>query len=41
MIGGLIGNFLNLKVFPTKILALITATLVLFVAIRMGVKLFV
>ena len=41
MIGGHIGNFLNLKVFPTKILALITATLVLFVAIRMGVKLFV
>ena len=41
MIGGHIGNFLNLKVFPTRILALITATLVLFVAIRMGVKLFV
>ena len=41
MIGGHIGNFLNLKVFPTKILALITAALVLFVAIRMGVKLFV
>tara|TARA_B100000131_G_scaffold315820_1_gene354896 strand:+ start:1712 stop:2458 length:747 start_codon:yes stop_codon:yes gene_type:complete len=40
MIGGHIGNFLNLKIFPTKILALITATLVLFVAIRMGFKLF-
>ena len=40
MIGGHIGNFLNLKIFPTRILALITATLVLFVAIRMGIKLF-
>jgi len=40
MIGGHIGNFLNLKIFPTRILALITATLVLFVAIRMGFKLF-
>tara|TARA_B100000029_G_scaffold24670_1_gene24375 strand:- start:1632 stop:2378 length:747 start_codon:yes stop_codon:yes gene_type:complete len=40
IIGGHIGNFLNLKIFPTKILALITATLVLFVAIRMGFKLF-
>ena len=40
MIGGHIGNFLNLKVFPTRILALVTATLVLFVSIRIGVKLF-
>jgi len=40
MIGGHIGNFLNLKIFPTRILALVTAILVLFVAIRMGVKLF-
>ena len=40
MIGGHIGNFLNLKVFPTRILALVTATLVLFVSIRMCVKLF-
>tara|TARA_B100001123_G_scaffold403415_1_gene491893 strand:- start:809 stop:1552 length:744 start_codon:yes stop_codon:yes gene_type:complete len=37
-IGGQIGNFLNLKVFPVRILALLTATLVLFVAIRMGVR---
>ena len=35
-IGGQIGNYLNLKIFPTRILALITATLVLFVALRMG-----
>ena len=40
MIGGHIGNFLNLKIFPTRILALVTAMLVLFVSIRMGVKLF-
>ena len=39
LIGGQIGNYLNLKIFPTKILALITSGLVLFVAIRMGFKL--
>tara|TARA_B100000965_G_scaffold343726_1_gene313592 strand:+ start:2475 stop:3221 length:747 start_codon:yes stop_codon:yes gene_type:complete len=41
IIGGQIGNFLNLKIFPTRILALVTSLLVLFVAIRMGIKLFV
>jgi len=40
IIGGHIGNFLNLKIFPTRILALITSGLVLFVAVRMGFKLF-
>jgi len=40
IIGGQIGNFLNLKVFPTRILALITSALVLFVSGRMGIKLF-
>ena len=40
IIGGHIGNFLNLKMFPARLLALITSTLVLFVAIRMGIKLF-
>ena len=39
LIGGQIGNFLNLKIFPTRILALMTAFLVLFVAIRMGFRL--
>ena len=39
LIGGQIGNFLNLKIFPTRILALVTAFLVLFVAIRMGIRL--
>ena len=39
LIGGQIGNYLNLKIFPTKILALITSILVIFVAIRVGIKL--
>ena len=40
LIGGQVGNFLNLKIFQTRILALITALLVLFVAIRMGFRIF-
>ena len=40
LIGGQIGNFLNLKIFPTRVLALVTAFLVLFVALRMAVRLF-
>ena len=40
LLGGLLGNYLNLKIFPTKILALVTSALVIFVAIRMGLKLF-
>ena len=40
IIGGHIGNYLNLKIFPTRFLALITSVLVLFVAIRIGTKLF-
>ena len=40
LIGGQIGNFINLKIFPTRILALVTAFLVLFVAIRIGVRFF-
>ena len=39
LMGGQVGNFLNLKIFPTRILALVTAFLVLFVAIRMGIRL--
>ena len=37
-LGGQIGNFLNLKIFPTKFLALITALLVLFVAFKTGFR---
>ena len=40
LIGGQLGNFLNLKIFPTRILALITAILVVFIAVRMGFKIF-
>ena len=39
-IGGLIGNYLNLKIFTSRILAIITSFLVLFVSIRMGIKVF-
>ena len=41
LIGGQVGNFLNLKIFPTRILALVTSCLVLLVAIRMAYKLFI
>ena len=41
LLGGQLGNFLNLKIFPARMLALVTAMLVIFVAIRMGLKLFV
>ena len=40
LIGGQVGNFLNLKIFSTRILVLVTALLVLFVAIRMGFRIF-
>ena len=38
LLGGQIGNFLNLKIFPTRILVLVTACLVIFVSIRMGIR---
>tara|TARA_Y100000590_G_scaffold349047_1_gene400407 strand:- start:12963 stop:13709 length:747 start_codon:yes stop_codon:yes gene_type:complete len=38
--GGQIGNLLNLKIFPTRYLAFITALLVIFVAIRLSLKIF-
>ena len=40
LIGGQLGNFLNLRIYPTRILALVTAILVIFVAVRMGFKIF-
>tara|TARA_B110000014_G_scaffold185963_1_gene134897 strand:- start:1298 stop:2041 length:744 start_codon:yes stop_codon:yes gene_type:complete len=39
-IGGQLGNFLNLRIFPTRILALVTACLVIFVAIRLSLRFF-
>jgi len=41
LLGGQLGNFLNLKIFPVRILTLVTSALVLFVALRMGLKLFI
>ena len=41
LIGGQLGNFLNLKIFPARILALITAILVMVVAVKMGIKIFI
>ena len=40
-VGGQLGNFLNLKFFPGRMLVLITSTLVIFVAIRMGFKILI
>ena len=40
LIGGLLGNYLNLKIFSNRVLALITSLLVIFVAIRMGFRIF-
>ena len=39
LIGGQIGNYINLKIFSNRTLALTTACLVIFVAIRMGTRL--
>ena len=39
LIGGQIGSMLNIKFLSNKILALLTSFLVIFVAIRMGIKL--
>ena len=39
LIGGLFGNYLNLKIFSNRLLALITSLLVIFVAIRIGFRL--
>ena len=41
LFGGLFGNYLNLKIFSSRVLALITSLLVIFVAIRMGVKILI
>ena len=39
LLGGQIGSFLNIKLLSNKILGLMTSFLVIFVAIRMGIKL--
>ena len=40
-IGGQLGNLLNLKILSGRVLAFVTSSLVIFVAIRMGFKLFI
>ena len=40
LIGGLIGNYLNLKIFSNRILTILTSLLVIFVSVRIGIKLF-
>ena len=39
-VGGQIGNFLNLKILSNKLLAIITSGLVMFVAIRIGIRIY-
>ena len=41
LIGGLVGNYLNLKIFSNRTLALITSFLVILVAFRMGFKIII
>ncbi len=40
IIGGLIGNYLNLKILSGRLLAISTSLLVMFVALRIGFKIF-
>ena len=40
VIGGFLGNYINLKIFSGRMLAIITSLLVIFVALRMGYKIF-
>ena len=39
-VGGQIGNYLSIKIIPTRILAMITSVLVIAVALRIGFKIF-
>ena len=41
LIGGQLGNFLNIKILPTRVMILFTAGLVIFVSVRMGFRLFI
>ena len=40
LIGGQIGNFLNLKFLSNRLLAVLTSLLVIFIAIRIGIRIF-
>ena len=41
LIGGQLGNFLNIKILPTRIMIFLTAGLVISVSVRMGLRLFI
>ena len=41
LIGGQIGSFLNIKFLSNKTLAILTSLLVIFVAMRMGIRIFI
>ena len=41
LIGGLLGNYLNLKIFSNRTLSIITSIFVIFVSIRMGFRIFI
>jgi hypothetical protein len=41
LIGGQIGNYLNIKILPARIMVLLTAGLVTFVSVRTGYRLFI
>ena len=41
LIGGQLGNLLNIKLLPTRAIILLTAGLVIFVSVRMGFRLFI
>jgi uncharacterized membrane protein YfcA len=41
LIGGQLGNFLNIKILPARVMILLTAGLVMFVSVRMGFRLFI
>ena len=41
LIGGQIGNFLNIKILPARAMIIFTAGLVIFVSVRMGIRLYI
>ena len=41
LIGGQLGNFLNIKILPARVMILLTSGLVIFVSVRMGFRLFI
>ena len=41
LIGGQLGNFLNIKILPTRVMVFLTSGLVIFVSVRMGFRLFI